>query len=75
MSSLHTTTIAGSLVAASFSAVMILSFTAVADDQGPGSSKGGKAVDQAPWGAKLTTCCLGRSRWKRHPKDGCLPPR
>jgi LPXTG-motif cell wall-anchored protein len=55
MSSRHTTTIAGSLLTASFSAVMILSFTAVADDQGPGSSKGGKAVDPAPAGVKLTT--------------------
>lgn len=55
MSSRRTTTIAGSLLTASFSAVMILSFTAVADDQGPGSSKGGKAVDPAPAGVKLTT--------------------
>lgn len=44
MSSRHTTTIAGSLLTASFSAVLILSFTAVADDQGPGSSKG-----ERPW--------------------------
>ncbi|MET9380442.1 hypothetical protein ABZY09_04970 [Streptomyces sp. NPDC002928] len=49
------TAIAGSLVTASFSAVMILPFTATADDQGPGSSKGGKAVDEAPAGVKLTT--------------------
>ncbi|MFD9007316.1 hypothetical protein ACFV0T_41415 [Streptomyces sp. NPDC059582] len=49
------TVIAGSLVTASFSAVMILPFTATADDQGPGSSKGGKAVDEAPAGVKLTT--------------------
>jgi len=55
MSSRHTTTIAGSLLTASFSAVMILSFTAVADDQGPGSSKGGKVIDEAPAGVKLTT--------------------
>jgi len=55
MSSRRRTTIAGSLVAASFSAVMILSFAASADDQGPGSSKGGKAVDEAPTGVKLTT--------------------
>lgn len=47
--------VTGSLVTASFSAVMILPFTAAADDQGPGSSKGGKAVDQAPEGVKLTT--------------------
>ncbi|MGW3630536.1 hypothetical protein ACWD7F_10280 [Streptomyces sp. NPDC005122] len=60
MSSRHTTTIAGSLIAASFSAVMILSFTAVADDQGPGSSKGGKAVDPAPAGVKPTTTLPGR---------------
>lgn len=55
MSSRRTTTIAGSLVAASFSAVMILPFTAVADDQGPGSSKGGKVMDEAPAGVRLTT--------------------
>lgn len=55
MSSRRTTTIAGSLVAASFSAVMILSFTASADDQGPGSGKGGKVIDEAPAGVKLTT--------------------
>ncbi|MFD3932262.1 MULTISPECIES: LPXTG cell wall anchor domain-containing protein [unclassified Streptomyces] len=55
MSSRRTTIIAGSLLTASFSAVMILSYTAVADDQGPGSSEGGKAVDEAPAGVKLTT--------------------
>ncbi|MFF5478364.1 hypothetical protein ACFY5C_13655 [Streptomyces sp. NPDC012935] len=55
MSSRRTTAIAGSLVATSFSAVMILSFTASADDQGPGSSKGGKVIDEAPAGVKLTT--------------------
>lgn len=55
MSSRRMTTIAGSLVTASFSTVMILSFTASADDQGPASSKGGKAVDEAPAGVKLTT--------------------
>ncbi|MGW3132805.1 LPXTG cell wall anchor domain-containing protein [Streptomyces sp. NPDC001123] len=47
--------VTGSLVTAAFSAVTILPFTAVADDQGPGSSKGGKAVDQAPDGVRLTT--------------------
>jgi len=55
MGSRRTTIIAGSLITASFSAVMILSCTAVADDQGPGSSEGGKAVDEAPTGVKLTT--------------------
>ncbi|PAZ12424.1 hypothetical protein CLM62_30005 [Streptomyces sp. SA15] len=55
MSSRRMTTIAGSLVTASFSAVMVLSATAAAEDQGPGSSKGGKAVDAAPAGVKLTT--------------------
>ncbi|MGW2819649.1 hypothetical protein ACWC24_01375 [Streptomyces sp. NPDC001443] len=55
MSSRRMKAIAGSLVTASFSAVMILPFTATADDQGPGSDKGGKAVDQAPAGVKLTT--------------------
>ncbi|MEU7060347.1 LPXTG cell wall anchor domain-containing protein [Streptomyces sp. NPDC046197] len=55
MSSRHTTAIAGSLVAASFSAVMILSFPAGADDQGSGSSLGGKVVDKAPAGVKVTT--------------------
>jgi len=55
MSSRHTTTIAGSLLTASFSAVMIFACTATADDQGPGSSKGGKVIDEAPAGVKLTT--------------------
>ncbi|MCM1968485.1 MULTISPECIES: hypothetical protein [Streptomyces] len=55
MSSRRRTTIAGSLVAASISAVMILPFTAAADDEGPQSSKGGKAVDEAPAGVELTT--------------------
>ena len=55
MSSRRTTAIAGSLVATSFSAVLILSATAGADDQGPGSSKGGKVIDAAPAGVKLTT--------------------
>jgi hypothetical protein len=55
MSSRRTTAIAGSLAVASFSAVMVLSFPAGADDQGPGSSKGGKPVDQAPAGVKLST--------------------
>lgn|GEM_PF-3442999 len=55
MSSRRTTVIVGSLVTASFSAVMILPFTASADDQGPGSSKGGKVVDQPPAGVRLTT--------------------
>ncbi|MER6538207.1 LPXTG cell wall anchor domain-containing protein [Streptomyces sp. 900105755] len=49
------TVVTGSLVTASFSAVLILPCTAVADDQGPGSGKGGKAVDQAPDGVRLTT--------------------
>ncbi|MFD3587554.1 LPXTG cell wall anchor domain-containing protein [Streptomyces sp. NPDC058683] len=55
MSSRRMAVVAGSLVTASFSAVMILPFTAAADDQGPASGKGGKAVDQAPAGVKLTT--------------------
>ncbi|WP_031476839.1 LPXTG cell wall anchor domain-containing protein [Streptomyces bicolor] len=55
MSSRRTTAIAGSLVAASFSAVLILSATAGADEQGPGSSEGGKVIDEAPAGVELTT--------------------
>jgi hypothetical protein len=55
MSSRRTTAIAGSLVATSFSAVMIFSFTAAADDQGPGSDKGGKVIDEASAGVELTT--------------------
>ncbi|OIJ69422.1 hypothetical protein [Streptomyces mangrovisoli] len=55
MSSRRTTAIAGSLIAASFSVVMILPCTATADDQGTPSTKGGKAVDQAPDGVELTT--------------------
>jgi LPXTG-motif cell wall-anchored protein len=49
------TTIAGSLITASFSAVMIFAFNATADDEGGMSGKGGKAVDEAPAGVKLTT--------------------
>jgi LPXTG-motif cell wall-anchored protein len=59
MSSRRATTIAGSLVMASFSAVMVLSFPAVADDPGPGSDKGGKTVDKAPDGVKLSTLLPG----------------
>ncbi|MFD9323667.1 LPXTG cell wall anchor domain-containing protein [Streptomyces sp. NPDC060053] len=55
MSSRRATTVAGSLVVASFSAVLILSCPAGADDQGPGSGKGGKPVDEAPAGVKTTT--------------------
>ncbi|MFG2277868.1 LPXTG cell wall anchor domain-containing protein [Streptomyces asoensis] len=55
MSSRRATAVAGSLVAASFSAVLILSVPAGADDQGPGSGKGGKPVDQAPAGVRTTT--------------------
>ncbi|MFH8284219.1 LPXTG cell wall anchor domain-containing protein [Streptomyces antibioticus] len=58
MSSRHRTTVAGSLplVAASFAAVLLLAAPAGADDgQGPGSDKGGKAVDEAPAGVRLTT--------------------
>ncbi|WP_046733792.1 LPXTG cell wall anchor domain-containing protein [Streptomyces humi] len=55
MSSRRMAVVTGSLVTASFSAVMILPCTAVADDQGPASGNGGKAVDQAPAGVKLTT--------------------
>ncbi|MEU1408104.1 LPXTG cell wall anchor domain-containing protein [Streptomyces sp. NPDC005728] len=55
MSSRRRAGLAGSLVTASFSAVLILSVPAVADDQGPGSDKGGKAVDKAPAGVRLRT--------------------
>ncbi|MGY1580520.1 hypothetical protein [Streptomyces sp. MN13] len=55
MSSRRRAAIAGSLVAASFSAVVILSTAAGAKDEGPGSSEGGKAVEQAPAGVELTT--------------------
>lgn len=55
MSSRRRAGIAGSLVTASFSAVLVLACTAAADDQGTGSDKGGKAVDEAPAGVKLRT--------------------
>ncbi|MFF9273901.1 hypothetical protein [Streptomyces griseosporeus] len=55
MSSRRTTTVAGALVTTAFSAVVILSGAAWADDQGPGSGKGGKAVDAAPAGVELST--------------------
>ncbi|MGP2437356.1 hypothetical protein [Streptomyces sp. JW3] len=55
MSALRTTTVTGSLMVASFSAALILAPVAVAEDDGPGSGKGGKAVDAAPAGVELTT--------------------
>ncbi|MEU1518126.1 LPXTG cell wall anchor domain-containing protein [Streptomyces sp. NPDC005811] len=55
MSSRRSATIVGSLTAASFATVLILAAPAGADDQGPGSDKGGKAVDAAPAGVELTT--------------------
>ncbi|MET9567471.1 MULTISPECIES: hypothetical protein [Streptomyces] len=55
MSSRRRTITTGSLLTASFSAVMIFSFSAGADDPGPMSDQGGKAVDEAPAGVKLTT--------------------
>jgi hypothetical protein len=45
---------------ASFSAVMILSGTAGAEDDGPASSKGGNLGDAAPAGVKLTTALPGK---------------
>ncbi|WP_189777420.1 hypothetical protein [Streptomyces tauricus] len=55
MSSRRRTIATGSLLTASFSAVMIFSFSAGADDPGPMSDQGGKVVDEAPAGVKLTT--------------------
>jgi hypothetical protein len=55
MSARRPTVVAGSLVVAAFSAMMILPFAAVAEDGGQGSSQGGKAVDKAPAGVKATT--------------------
>lgn len=55
MSSRRRAAIAGSLLTASFSSVMILGFTASADDEGGLSNHGGKAVDAAPAGVKLST--------------------
>ncbi|MER6354367.1 LPXTG cell wall anchor domain-containing protein [Streptomyces sp. NPDC001634] len=55
MGSRHTSTIAGSLLTASFSAVMIFACAATAGDQGAMSGKGGKVVDEPPAGVKLTT--------------------
>ena len=55
MSSHRKAAIAGSLLTASFTSVMILGFTASADDEGGLSSHGGKAVDAAPAGVKLST--------------------
>ncbi|MDX2936230.1 cell wall protein [Streptomyces ipomoeae] len=49
------TTIAAALLTASFSSVMILGLTASADDEGGLSNKGGKAMDAAPAGVKLST--------------------
>ncbi|MEH0555461.1 LPXTG cell wall anchor domain-containing protein [Streptomyces sp. B21-101] len=55
MSSRRATTAVGSLVVASVSVVLTLSFPAGADDPGPGSSKGGKVVNAAPAGVRTTT--------------------
>ncbi|MGW2635449.1 LPXTG cell wall anchor domain-containing protein [Streptomyces sp. NPDC001348] len=60
MSSRRSAAIAGSLLTASFSAVLVLTCTAVADDQGPASGKGGKAVDAAPAGVGLRTTLPSR---------------
>ncbi|MFM9552112.1 cell wall protein [Streptomyces caniscabiei] len=55
MSSHRRAAIAGSLLTASFTSVMILGFTASADDEGGLSNHGGKAVDAAPADVKLST--------------------
>jgi LPXTG-motif cell wall-anchored protein len=55
MSSHRRTVIAGSLLAASFTSVLLLGFAASADDQGGLSGHGGKAVDAAPSGVRLST--------------------
>ncbi|MFJ9179735.1 LPXTG cell wall anchor domain-containing protein [Streptomyces sp. NPDC102360] len=56
MSSRRQVTIAGSLCAAAVTAFMVLPGAALADDgPGPGSGEGGKPVDAAPSGVKLTT--------------------
>jgi hypothetical protein len=56
MTSRRQARIAGSLLAATISTVLVLPFAAAADDgPGPGSGQGGKAMDKAPSGVKLTT--------------------
>ena len=55
MSSRRRAVIAGSLLTASFTSVMILGFTASADDQGGLSNHGGKTVDDGTGGVKLST--------------------
>ncbi|MEE1766075.1 cell wall protein [Streptomyces sp. SP18BB07] len=55
MSSHRKAAIAGSLLTASFTSVMILGFTASAEDEGGLSNHGGKAVDAAPVDVKLST--------------------
>ncbi|MDX3578006.1 hypothetical protein [Streptomyces sp. FL07-04A] len=55
MSSRRAMTTVGSLVVVSVSAVLTLPFPAGAEDQGPGSSEGGKVVDAAPAGVRTTT--------------------
>ncbi|MFF6779967.1 cell wall protein [Streptomyces sp. NPDC012510] len=47
--------VVGSLLTASLSSVMVLGFTASADDEGGLSDHGGKAVDAASAGVKLST--------------------
>ncbi|MFE7839331.1 cell wall protein [Streptomyces sp. NPDC057474] len=55
MSSHRKAAIVGSLLTASFTSVMILGFTASAGDEGGLSNHGGKAMDAAPEGVKLST--------------------
>ncbi|CBG72998.1 putative membrane protein [Streptomyces scabiei 87.22] len=55
MSSHRRTAITGSLLAASFTSVLLLGFAASADDQGGLSGHGGKAMDAAPSGVRLST--------------------
>ncbi|MET8976163.1 LPXTG cell wall anchor domain-containing protein [Streptomyces sp. NPDC004539] len=54
MSSRHGTAITGALVAVGWATLLVMAPQAGADE-GPGSGKGGKAVDPAPAGVKLTT--------------------
>jgi len=55
MSSRHNAAITSALVAVGWAALLVMAPQAGADDQGPGSAKGGKAMDPAPAGVKLTT--------------------
>ncbi|MFF8943151.1 hypothetical protein ACF1A5_12935 [Streptomyces sp. NPDC014864] len=72
MSSRHLSAIATSLVVASFSAVVILSAPAGADAPGTGGGQGGKVVDKAPAGVRVTTALPRKISVDNHSKKTAI---